>query len=106
MRPVIPACARRLHPWTGTTRGVAGMTSTRWSDDTARVRAIAVRRRTVERRREALENLQRLSVLLEGASTLDRRAGCSNPVLSGLLRERAEERRRVAAVIRAHLDER
>jgi hypothetical protein len=82
------------------------MTTTRWSDDTARVRAIAVRRRTVERRREALENLKRLSVLLEAAATLDRQADQSNPVLAGLLRERAEERRRVAAVIRAHLSER
>jgi len=80
------------------------MTSTRWSDDTARVRAIAVRRRTVERRREALENLRRLSVQLEAASALDRRAAQSNPILAALLRERAEERRRIAAVISAHLD--
>jgi len=80
------------------------MTSTRWSDDTARARAVALRRRTVERRREALENLRRLSVQLEAASTLDRRAEHSNPVLAALLRDRAEERRRIADFIRAHLD--
>jgi hypothetical protein len=63
-----------------------------------------VRRRTVERRREALENLRRLAVQLEAASALDRRADRSNPTLAAVLRERADERRRIAAVVRAHLD--
>jgi hypothetical protein len=63
-----------------------------------------LRRRTIERRREALENLRRLAVQLEAAAALDRRADRSNPTLAGVLRERAEERRRIAAVVRAHLD--
>jgi hypothetical protein len=78
------------------------MTDTRRPD--AEVRAIAVRRRTVERRREALENLRRLTVQLEAASALDRRAERSNPTLAAVLRERADERRRIAEVVRAHLD--
>jgi len=68
------------------------------------VHAIALRNRTVERRREALENLRRLAVQLEAASALDRRADRSNPTLAAVLRERADERRRIAAVVRAHLD--
>jgi hypothetical protein len=80
------------------------MTSTRRPDEAAQ--AVAYRRRTLERRREALENLQRLAVQLEAASTLDRRADCSNPTVAAVLRERAEERRRIAEVIRAHLDSR
>ena len=80
------------------------MTSTRRFDGVARARAIALRRRTVERRREALETLQRFAVQLEAASTLERRADRSNPTLAAVLRERAEERRRMAAVIRTHLD--
>jgi len=67
-------------------------------------KAIAARRRAVERRRQALENLQRLAVQLETASALDPRADRSNPTLATVLRERAEERRRNAEVIRAHLD--
>jgi hypothetical protein len=70
----------------------------------AQVQAIALRKRTVERRREALENLRRLAVQLEAASALDRRADRSNPTLAAVLRERAMERRRIAAVVRAHLD--
>jgi hypothetical protein len=69
----------------------------------AQVHAIALRKQTVERRREALENLRRLAVQLEAASALDRRAERSNPTLAVVLRERAEERRRTADVIRAHL---
>ena len=80
------------------------MTSIRRPDDAAQVQAIALRKRTVERRREALENLQRLAVQLETASALDRRADRSNPTLAAVLRERADERRRIAAVIRAHLN--
>lgn len=70
----------------------------------APVAAIALRRQTVERRREALENLRRLAVQLETASVLDRRADRSNPVLAAVLRERADQRRRIAEVIRGHLD--
>lgn len=70
----------------------------------AQIHAIAVRKRTVERRRKALENLRRLAVQLEAASALDRRAERSNPTLAAVLRERAEERRRIADVVRAHLD--
>lgn len=70
----------------------------------AQVQAIALRKRTTERRREALENLRRLAVQLEAASALDRRADRSNPTLAAVLRERAMERRRIAAVVRAHLD--
>ena len=80
------------------------MTSIRRPDDAAQVQAIALRKRTVERRREALENLQRLAVQLETASALDRRADRCNPTLAAVLRERADERRRIAEVIRAHLD--
>ncbi len=70
----------------------------------AQIEAIAMRQRTVERRRQALENLRRLAVQLETASALDRRADRSNATLAAVLRERAEERRRIAEVIRAHLD--
>jgi hypothetical protein len=63
-----------------------------------------MRRRALERRRQALENLQRLAVQLEAASALDRRADRSNPTVAAVLRERADERRRIAEVIRAHLD--
>lgn len=79
------------------------MARTRRFDD-AQVQAMAEHRRTVERRQEALENLRRLAVQLEAASTLDRRADRSNPTLAGVLRERADERRRIAEVIRDHLD--
>ena len=78
------------------------MTDTRRPD--AELRAIALRKRTAERRREALENLRRLAVQLEAASALDRRAGRSNPTLAAVLRERADERRRIAEVVRTHLD--
>jgi len=78
------------------------MTSTRRFDD-AHVQAIALQRRRVERRREALENLRRLAVQLEAAAALDRRADRANPTLATVLRERADERRRIAAIIRAHL---
>ena len=83
------------------------MTSTRRLDDTVGVQSIAERRRTVERRRAALQNLQRLTIQLEAASTLDRRADRvdrANPTLAAVLRGRADERRRIAAIIRAHLD--
>lgn len=80
------------------------MTDIRPRDAGAQIQAIEVRRRTVERRREALENLRRLAVQLEAASALDRRADRSNPTLAVVLRERADERRRIAAVVRAHLD--
>jgi hypothetical protein len=73
-------------------------------DFDAQVEAVALRKRTVERRREALENLRRLAVQLEAASALDHRADRSNPTLAAVLRDRAEERRRIAAVVRAHLD--
>jgi hypothetical protein len=80
------------------------MTSTRRPDSAAHVQEIALQRRTLERRREALENLQRLAVQLDAASTLDRWADRSNPTVAAVLRERAEERRRIAEIIRAHLD--
>ena len=80
------------------------MTDIRPRDAGAQIQAIELRRRTVERRREALENLRRLAVQLEAASALDRRADRSNPTLAVVLRERADERRRIAAVVRAHLD--
>ena len=80
------------------------MTMTRRPDGEGLGEEIARRRRTLERRREALENLQRLAVQLEAASALDRRADRSNPTRAAVLRERADERRRIAAVIRAHLD--
>ena len=70
----------------------------------AQIEAIALRKQTVERRREALANLRRLAVQLETASALDRRADRSNPTLAAVLRERADERRRIAEVVRAHLD--
>jgi len=78
------------------------VTFTRRLDD--QVHAIALRRRTAARRRAALENLRRLAVQLEAASALDRRADRSNPTLAAVLRERADERRRIAEVVRAHLD--
>jgi hypothetical protein len=80
------------------------MTNVRHPDDAIHVQAIAARQRAVERRRQALENLRRLAVQLETASALDRRAERSNPTLATVLRERAEERRRIAAIIRAHLE--
>jgi hypothetical protein len=80
------------------------MTSTRRSNGAAQVQAIALCLRTIERRREALENLRRLAVQLEAASTLDSRADHANPTLAAVLRERADERRRIAEVIRTHLD--
>jgi hypothetical protein len=81
------------------------MTSTGRLEDRAQIQAIALWRRTVDRRREALDNLRRLSAQLEAAAALERRADRANPPLAAVLRERADERRRVAAVIRAHLDE-
>ena len=70
----------------------------------AQVSAIALRRRSVEGRRQALENLRRLEIQLQTASALERRADLSaNHALAAVLRERAEERRRMAAAIRAHL---
>jgi hypothetical protein len=81
------------------------MTSTGRLEDRAQIQAIALWRRTVDRRREALDNLRRLSAQLEAAAALERRADRANPPLAAVLRERADERRRVAAVIRTHLDE-
>jgi hypothetical protein len=80
------------------------MTSVRRSDGAAHVQAIALRRRTVEHRREALDNLRRLAVQLDAASTLDHWADRSNPTVAAVLHERADERRRIAEVIRSHLD--
>jgi len=80
------------------------VTHTRPRNCGPQVQAIAQWRRTVERRRQALENLRRLAVHLEAASALDHRAELCNPTLAALLRERADERRRIAAVVRAHLD--
>jgi hypothetical protein len=85
---------------------VADVTDTRPGDDTTQIWPIALRRRTVERRREALDNLWRLAVQLDTASALECRAERSaSPALAAVLRERAVERRRIAAVIRAHLAE-
>ena len=80
------------------------MTSIRRLDEATQVQAIARQRRTVERRRRALESLQRLAVQLEAASALEHRADRSNPTLAAMLRERADERRRIAGIIRAHLE--
>jgi hypothetical protein len=64
----------------------------------------ALRRQTVQRRRAAMDNLRRLAVQLDAASALERRAGATdNPALASVLRERAEERRRIAEVVREHL---
>jgi hypothetical protein len=95
---------RRLHEQSAETPTVrsTAVSFTRHLD--AQIEAIALRNRTVERRREALENLRRLAVQLEAASALDRRADRSNPTLAAVLRERADERRRIAEVVRAHLD--
>ena len=82
------------------------MTHIRPGERATQVRAIALRRRTVERRREALENLRRLDIQLQTAAVLERRADLSaNPTLAAVLRERADERRRIAEVVRAHLAE-
>lgn len=63
-----------------------------------------LRRQTVQRRRAAMENLRRLADQLDAAAALDRRAGeTDNPTLAWMLRERAEERRRIAEVVREHL---
>ena len=80
------------------------MISTRLPDGATHAQAIALCRQTIERRREALENLRRLAVQLEAAAILDCRADHAHPGLAAVLRERAGERRRMAAVIRAHLD--
>ncbi len=64
----------------------------------------ALRRQTVQRRRQAMDNLRRLAVQLDAASALERRAGATgNPALASVLRERAAERRRIAEVVREHL---
>jgi hypothetical protein len=82
------------------------VTDTRPGNDTTQVWPLALRKRTVERRREALDNLRRLAVQLDTASALECRAERSaSPALAAILRERAVERRRIAAVIRAHLAE-
>ena len=73
-------------------------------DRAAHLHAMALRRLSDETRRQALENLRRLEIQLQTAAALDRRAELSaNRALAGVLRERAEERRRIAEVIRAHL---
>jgi hypothetical protein len=55
-------------------------------------------------RHEILDNLRRLAVHLETAALLDRRADRSdNPALATVFRERAEQRRRIAAQLREHL---
>jgi hypothetical protein len=82
------------------------VTDIRPEDDTTQVWPIALRRRTLERRREALDNLRRLAIQLDTASALECRAERSaSPALAAVLRERAVERRRIAAVIHAHLAE-
>ena len=64
----------------------------------------ALRRQGIQRRREAMDNLRRLAAQLDAASALERRAGqTDNPALASVLRERAEERRRIAEVVREHL---
>jgi len=66
---------------------------------------MALRRLSVESRRRALENLRRSAIQLETASTLERRADLSaNHALAAVLRERAEDHRRIAAVVRARLE--
>ena len=80
------------------------MTHTRPVEGSAQVVLIALRRRTPERRRQTLEDLRRLAVQLDTASALERRAARTvSPALAGMLRERAAERRRIAAIVRAHL---
>ena len=75
-------------------------------DSAAHIQAVALRRRTAERHREALENLRRLEIQLQTASALERRADRSvNAAFAAVLRERAQERRRIAEVVRAHLVE-
>ncbi len=82
------------------------MTGNRTGNEGAEVRAAALPARSVERHREALENLRRLEIQLQTASALERRADLSaNPTLAAVLRERAQQRRRIADVVRAHLAE-
>ena len=82
------------------------MTGNRTGNEGAGVRAAAPPTRSVERHREALENLRRLEIQLQTASALERRADLSaNPTLAAVLRERAQQRRRIADVVRAHLAE-
>ena len=82
------------------------MTTNPFADRAAHVHAMALRRLSAESRRTALENLRRLEIQLQTASALDRRADSSaNPALAAVLRERADERRRIAAIIRGHLDD-
>jgi hypothetical protein len=72
----------------------------------AEVHASALRGRSVEGRRQVLEELRRLEIQLQTASALERRADLSaNHALAAALRRRAQERRRIAEVIRAHLAE-
>ena len=80
------------------------MTEDPLRDRAAHVHAMALRRLSDGTRRQALENLRRLEIHLQTASALDRRAELSdNEALAGVLRARAEERRRMAEFIRAHL---
>jgi hypothetical protein len=80
------------------------VTGNRTGTEGTQVRAAASPTRSVEQHREALENLRRLEIQLQTASVLERRADLStNPTLAAVLRERAQERRRIADVVRAHL---
>jgi hypothetical protein len=85
---------------------VAHVTDTHPVDHRAGVPRVVPPRRISDRRRAALANLRRLAVQLDAAAALERRADRStNPALAALLRERADERRRIAEVVRAHLAE-
>jgi hypothetical protein len=60
--------------------------------------------RVLDRRRELLSELHRVALTLETAEVLDRAAGrLANPGLAAVLRQCAEERRRVANSVRAGL---
>ena len=105
----MPGRVGRLHPRRhreddGEER--ATVTQTPQRNRTVPIPATALERRRVEFRRQTLEDLRRIEIQLQTASALDRRADLSpNTALATMLHERAEERRRVAAVIRAHLVE-
>jgi hypothetical protein len=59
---------------------------------------------SLARRREVLDQLRRIAVHLETAAALERRADRSNnAALAEVLRERAAQRRRTAAWLRAGL---
>jgi hypothetical protein len=83
---------------------VVSVTDIRPVQHTAEVVPIALHRRSAERRRATLETLRRLAVQLDAASELERRADrTASPALARMLRERADERRRIAGIVREHL---